>query len=226
MKKRYEVAQSQSKRHLRDRPYIIPFLGLIIGFFVVIGALIANNGQTIRPSDAHVVFLFDGGKRQVLDSRAKTVGELISKLPLKLIAEDVVEPSQNDQIPEDNFRINVYRARPVTVVVSGGSKVVTLTAQKSPRVVAQKAGLKVYAEDGVSFAQGSLKENIIGEKVVIKRSTPVILNLYGTRIHVRTLAKNIGDFLNEKQIKLAGGDSVQPGRLTPIRPNLQIFILR
>ena len=131
------------RRHISARPYIVPILGLLTGIALV-GAIILTkpNNLTLRPSDSHVVFLSDQGKRQTLDTNAKTVGELIKKLPLNLIAQDVVEPSADTQIVQDNFRINVYRARPVTVI-DGGVKKVAITAQSSPRVVAADAGMQI-----------------------------------------------------------------------------------
>ena len=214
------------KRQLRKRPYIIPLGAGILALIMILAFWLGHGHQNLRPSDAHVVFLSDGGHRQVLDTKAKTVGELISKLNLHLIPEDVVEPSRDTPIPEDNFRVNIYRARPVVVIDNNSSKVVTLTAQKSARVVAKQAGLSVYPEDGVNFGQGSLKENIIGEKVVIDRSVPVALNLYGTPLSVRTRAKTVSEFLKEKNIKLAQGDSVQPVASTAIYPDTQVAVIR
>ncbi len=188
-------------------------------------ALLGGNGQSLRPSDAHVVYLFDGKDRIVVDTKAKTVGDMIGRLSLHLIPEDVVEPSLNTPIPEDNFRVNIYRARPVTVV-DNGNKIVTLTAQKSPRMVAQAAGLVLQPEDFATFDQGNLAESVIGEKVVIARATPVALNLYGAQLTTYTQAKTVKELLAEKQIKLFGGETVQPAQNTPITPNLPIFILR
>jgi hypothetical protein len=127
--------------------------------WLLVGAtLFFNGGRPVQASDSHIVYLFDnGGKQQTLDTKAKTVGELVNKLPLHLIPQDVVEPSLDTPIVEDNFRVNVYRARPVTVTDDSGSKIVTVTAQKSARVVAQDAGLSVYPEDEATFAQGTLK---------------------------------------------------------------------
>jgi uncharacterized protein YabE (DUF348 family) len=92
--------------------------------------------------------------------------------------------------------------------------------------VAQAAGVTVYPEDNVSFSPGSIKENIIGEEVVINRATPVLLNLYGTPLTVRTHVKTVADLMAEKQIKLANGDTVLPSQTTPISANLQVFIVR
>lgn len=223
--KRYRAAHEGGKRHIKQRPYIVPIFGLILGFIIVGAAVLGGNGQSLRPSEAHVVFLFDGQDRTVVDTKAKTVGDMVNKLPLHLIPEDVVEPSLDTPIPEDNFRVNIYRARPVTVVDSG-NKVVTLTAQKSPRVVAQNAGLGLNPEDRASFDQGSVTENVIGEKVVIARATPVALNLYGAQLTAYTQAKTVKELLVEKNIKLANGETIQPGQDTPITPNLPVFVLR
>lgn len=215
----------RGKHQLRQRPYILPIFGLVLGLAVVTTVVLANGGDTFTPSNSHVVFLYDKGKKQTLDTRLSTVGELIDKLPLNLIAEDVVEPSRDTEILEDNFRINVYRARPVTVVDTQSRKV-TLTAQKSPRVVAQNAGLQVFAEDNVSFAPGDIDKNILGEQVIIERSTPVSLNLYGEPLTIRTQAKTVEDMLKEKKISLDTGDQVQPEPKTLLSPNIQVFVVR
>src|SRR3990167_3461126 len=222
--KHYQTAADTSRQQLERRPYIIPLLGLVLGFIIVLGMVAGRKGID-RPSDAHVVFLTDKGDRTVLDTKAKTVGELLDKLKLNLIPEDVIEPGRDEPIPEDNFRINIYRARPVTVIDSG-NKMVTLTAQKSARVVAQKAGLTLNPEDVANFTPGSLAENTIGEKVIISRATPVKLNLYGADLTVYTLAQTVGDLLEEKKIDLQDGESVQPAPETAITADMKIFVLR
>lgn len=223
--KRFAAARLFGGRHIRARPYILPILGLLAGVAIVGAILIGRPSAALRPSDSRVVYITDNGQRQTLDTKAKTVGDLVSKLPLHLIAQDVVEPSLDTPIVQDNFRINVYRARPVTVE-SGGTKIVTITAQKSPRVVAQAAGLTVYPEDYVSFAPGSVAENIIGEKVVVDPATPVQFNLYGTNLTVRTHSKTVADLLAEKNVKLAKGDTVQPALTTPVSANMRVFVIR
>ena len=213
------------KERLKQRPYIIPILGLILGLGIVAAIWASrSSGETFRPSDAHVVYLFDSNDRHVLDTRAQTVGELIGRLNLNLIEQDVVEPTLDTPIVEDNFRINIYRARPVTVV-DGQTRTVTLTAQRSPRVVAKKAGLEVHAEDIATFQLGNLGENIIGEKVVVTRATPITLNLYGTQVATHTLAKTVEDMLIEKRIKLDNDENVVPALNTQIVPNMQVFVL-
>jgi uncharacterized protein YabE (DUF348 family) len=225
--KSYGVVREHGGRHIKRRPYLLPVAGFLLGLGLVAATVFAHGGRPVQVSNSHIVFLFDnGGQRQTLDTKATTVGELVHKLPLHLIPEDVVEPSLDTPIVEDNFRVNVYRARPVTITVDNGSKVVTVTAQKSARVVAQDAGLTIYPEDDTTFAQGTLKENIIGEKVIVDRAKPVFFNLYGTPLTIRTHAKTVGELMAEKKVKLSGGDRVQPAASTPLTPNMQVFVTR
>jgi uncharacterized protein YabE (DUF348 family) len=225
--KSYEVVGEHGKRHIKKRPYLLPIAGFLLGLAIVGATILAHGGRPVQVSDSHIVYLFDnGGKQQTLDAKAKTVGQLVHKLPLHLIDQDVVEPSQDTQIVEDNFRVNIYRARPVTVTDDKGTKSVTVTAQKSARVVAQDAGLSIYPEDSTTFAQGTLRENIIGEKVVVERAIPVFFNLYGTPLTIRTHTKTVGDLLRDKKAKISKGDQVQPAQNTPLTPNIQIFVTR
>lgn len=222
----YSRVRHHSYRHLKQRPYIIPILGLVFGGLIVAAIFFTREaGPELRPSDSHVVFLYDSGKRQTLDTKAASVGELIKKLDLHLIPQDVIEPSLDTPIVEDNFRVNVYHARPVTVV-DNGVKTVTLTAQKSARMVAQQASLKINPEDLATFAQGDLKDNIIGEKVVVARATPVLMNLYGAQVSTYTQAKTVSGLLEEKHVKLDNGETVSPLTDTPIKSNIQVFVLR
>lgn len=221
---RFQNAHQSGRRHIKRRPYLIPIFGLVLGLAVVGLVFFSKGGHTFVQTDFHVVYVFDSGKRLTVDTKAPTVGDLVSRLNLHLIPEDVVEPALDTPIVEDNFRINIYHARPVTVV-DRGTKIVTLTAQKSARVVAQSAGLKVNPEDIATFSQGDLRDNVIGEQVVISRATPISLNLYGTQVPSYTQAHTVEQMLEEKHIKLDNGESVKPGLKTKITPGIQVFVL-
>ncbi|MBI4034584.1 DUF348 domain-containing protein, partial [Candidatus Saccharibacteria bacterium] len=226
VKQRLGKVYRGGRRHIYQRPYILPIFGLLLGVAIVFGVSLTRHGQTLKVSDYHIVYLFDKGQRQTLNTQAKTVGALLKRLPdLKLSQADVVEPAIRTKIVEDNYRVNIYRARPVTIV-DGGKKRITLTAQRSARVVAQKAGLKVEPEDKVVFAQGNLANNTIGEEVVVLRATTVQLNLYGKSIRIHTHAKTVGDLLIERGIILKKEDKIRPKVKTAIRKNLQIYVLR
>ena len=223
-----QFSQSLSEggaRQIKVRPYLIPLVGAILGVIIVVIILTLEGARPTIGSNSHIVNLSIGGKKQVVASRALNVEQLLNNLHAALYPQDVVEPGLETPILEDNFRVNIYRARPVTVV-DGANKSVALTAQKSPRVVAESAGVTLYPEDKVTFEPATLSEGVIGEKAVVARSVPVLLNLYGTSQNTRTNAQTVGELLIEKGVKLNSGDAVQPSADTAINPDMQVFVVR
>ncbi len=99
-------------RELHKHPFAIPVAAFLILFFVSLGLFINFNGTTLTANDAHVVIVSDNGKRQTLPTRAATVGDFLKRINVNLKEGDVVEPTIDTQIVDDNFRVNVYRARP------------------------------------------------------------------------------------------------------------------
>ncbi len=221
----YNLLKRPGRFGLAGRPYLLPVFGLVLGVLAVGVVIFSGGHENFRPSASHVVFIFDNGKQNTVSTKLDTVGSLVQKLPLNLIPQDVVEPSVKTEIVEDNFRINIYRARPVTVSTEG-KKTVVLTGQRSARVIAAQAGLEVHPEDLATFVPGQISDGVIGEQVVVVPSKPAHLNLYGTSIDVRTQADSVEGLLREKGIVLAKGDSVKPALSTILTPNTVVFVMR
>lgn len=225
--RQHKIAKKRVK-YLGGHPFIVPVISFLVFFFVGMVGLVAISGKTVGASDSHVVRLsVDGGAERTLPTRANSVKDLLSRLKINYAPEDVVEPKLDTPILEDNFKVNIYRARPVTVV-DGSHKVTVLSAHQQPRLAAEQAGVKLFPEDGIKLdaSQGITPDGIIGEKVVVDRATPASINLYGNVIPVRTRAKTVGDLLEQKNIKLLEGDTLQPARDTAITANTQIFVVR
>jgi uncharacterized protein YabE (DUF348 family) len=232
LKKRYAAANRRQVRTIKritKKPlFTVPIATFMVLLLVVmVGFLVSTHGKplTLQQNDSTVVVVNYDKKERAIPTRAKTVGELIKKLDIKLNTGDVVEPSQDTEIIGDNFRVNVYRAVPVTIV-DGDKKTFTYSAAATPRSIVKQTGINVYPEDKLDLlpTDNFLTESSIGERVVIDRATPVNMNLYGTPVTLRTHAKTIGDLLKEKNIKLGKDDSVQPAPTTAINPNAQIFV--
>jgi resuscitation-promoting factor RpfB len=231
MKKRYAMA---SRRHVRTvkrlsrKPlFSVPFATFMVLLVVVIaGMMFASGGKPIlKPNNSNVVLLNVDNHQETIPTHAKTVGSLIDRLKIKINPGDVIEPARDTEIAGDNFRINIYRAVPVTIV-DGNQKTFTYSAAATPRSIALEAGITVYPEDNLTAqpTDNFLTESSIGMRVVIDRATPVNLNLYGTPTVIRTHAKTVGDLITEKHIKLAKDDTLQPNSQTPLTANSQVFI--
>ncbi len=209
-------------------PFAIPVSTFLVLFFIFCASFVVLNGQTIGASDSKVVHLYVDGQKQVLPTRAQTVGDALSKAGVELHEADIVEPSADSQIIDQDFNINVYRAKPVTVIDENGEKIITKILESTPAEMAKKAGIKVYPEDRVNIAapDEALKDGVIGAKVVIDRATPANINLYGNNVPARTHVKTVGELLKEKGIKTLEGDTVQPSPGTILKNGEQIFITR
>src|SRR6266540_665853 len=180
-RKRVRTIKRVSKKPL----FTIPFAAFMLLILVaLVGILLQTKGNpTFQPSDSRVVVLNYDKHEQTVPTKAKTVGELVQRLNIKLNEGDVVEPSKDTEIAGDNFRINIYRAVPVTIV-DGDQKTFTYSAAATPRSIAKQIGVTVYPEDRLELlpTENFLTESSIGERVVIDRAIPVSVNLYGTPV--------------------------------------------
>lgn len=215
------------KHNWPKHPLVIPVVLLLILFFASIVFFIGSRGKQVLASDSHLVILSHDKKQEALPTRAKNVGEFLDRIGVTLNEGDIVEPSKDTEIIDDKFRVNIYRARPVTVV-DGSKKTFAFSAATTPRSVASQAGVQVYPEDKIQSKMETnfLKDGSIGEKVVIDRAVPVNLNLYGTPVTLRTHVSTVGDLLKEKKIELAKDETVQPSLDTVITPQLQVYVVR
>lgn len=214
-------------RELYRHPYAVPLVTLIVLSVLGLFAIVFLGGTTIGAGDSHVVQLSIEGEKESVPTRAATVAEFLDRAHVTIHAGDVVEPSRDSRILADNFRVNVYRARPVTVF-DGSTRLRTLSAAQAPRTVAEQAGAKLYPEDNLKqeVSSNMLKDQVIGEKVVIDRATPVVLNLYGKPTTVRTHVTTVGELLQEKGVVLTRSDTVTPAAHTKLRNNMAIFVTR
>ena len=210
-KAKVSVLHGPSDHFFVRHPFVVPVVTFIMIFFVGLATYVSFGGQTVGAADKRIVEVFYDGKRQTLPTRSKTVGDLLQKISVTVGPKDVVEPSIDAPIVEDNFKINVYRARAVEVI-DGSNKTIVQTATKSPKIVAKEAGLQLVKEDTATFVQPDQmpKGPLVAEKLVVQRSIPIKVSLYGTVGSYRTLAKTIDEFLKEKGITLKDGETTQP----------------
>lgn len=211
---------------LKNHPFVVPVITFIGLFFLSMIIFVGFGSKTLKPNDARVVIVSYDKKQQVVPTRANTVAELLERLEITVNEGDVVEPTIDTPIVEDNFRVNVYRARPVTIV-DEGKPTLAFNAASTPRSIATQAGVIVYAEDKVEKAPvDNILKDGIAEQVIIDRAVLVNLNLYGTMAATRTHATTVGELLKEKNITLSEGDTVKPAESTALTPNLPVFVTR
>lgn len=211
--------------HLHPIRMFAVLLVAIIALSAII--FVPLSGKASKITDAKIVILFADRKTSTLPTREETVGQFLEKSLVKINEGDVVEPSIDTKIEEDNFRINVYRAAPV-VVYDGNQKMFGLSAALTPRSLAEQTGAMLYPEDLVTSEPSDdfLRDGSVGNKVVIDRATPASLNLYGASLAIRTHADTVKDLLAEKKVQLAPDDTVTPTLDTILTPSTLVFVTR
>lgn len=212
---------------IHKHPFALPVLIFFALFFGAVVAFIGSSGGTLD-DDTKIVKLHVDGRTRSLPTRADTISELLKRLNIELGDEDIVEPNINSPILSDNFSVNVYRARPITVVDEDGKRTQAKIAESTARDLAKKAGVKFEPEDRVEFADPdqALADGVVGDMITIDRAVPVQFSLYGKTVLLRTHAQTVGDLLNEKGVEPLPGDSVKPSQDTKIKEGMKVFVLR
>jgi uncharacterized protein YabE (DUF348 family) len=137
-KKRYTAHKQREhifRRATRHPAVAVPFVTVsILLFLSVVAILIFSGGKPqLKTSDTHVVIISHDKIEQTLPTREKTVGDILDKAGVKVHDGDVVEPTVETEVVSDNFRINVYRAVPVTIV-DRGKKLFVYSAGRPPSI--------------------------------------------------------------------------------------------
>lgn len=193
---------------------------------LIISRVAAAATTTSSASDGRLVSIYDRGVEKVILTKAATVGEAIHDAGLTLDPKDAVDPDVTQKISSGDFKVNIYRARPVTVV-DGNVRQKIMTPYQTPDQIAKDAGITLYDEDKTTM---SLSNNIVdqgaGLVMTIDRATPVTFVQYGKTITIRTMAKTVGDMLKEKGVVLATDDSLSVPDATLITAGMTVQLWR
>ena len=206
------------KHYLKRLTLLGGVLAFVCGSATFVDRVLAQGTDEVPAvaSDQHVLTIHDRGDEQVLITKASTLGEALKLAGIEISAgHDVVEPSLDSELVASNYSINIYRARPITVVDGVVKRNIT-TAEQTPERIAKAAGITIYNEDQTDFsAPSDILSNGSSQVMSIDRATVVQFTLYGKHAEVRTRATTVEEFLKEKSIEIGANDylSVDKGRV-------------
>jgi resuscitation-promoting factor RpfB len=194
-------------------------------FLVLVFALIPF--KPTRADNERVITVYYDGNEQTVVTDAATVGEVLNRAKIDVANNDLIEPGLKTQLSAPTYNVNIYRARPVTVI-DGRQRSTVITAQTSAPKIAEDAGISLYDEDiaEMSRIDDFLAEDGVGLKLTIARATPLTMVLYGKEQTVRTQAKTVADLLKEKQIELGAQDSTNVPQETVVSEGMHLEIYR
>ena len=182
------------------------------------GALAATSGSTVE-------VLADGERHEVRVANDATVADAIATAEVEIDALDLVEPTVDTRIVDEQ-RIKVTRAVTVDVVVDDDEPI-TVHAP-----VTTVSGAVDAAELGELRAQGAAATPswhlpvVDGDTITVRRPVEVTLEVDGEEQTVVTLASEVRQVLRLQEVEIGPDDLVRPSPGTPLRGDRTIVIQR
>ena len=201
-------------------------LTLVGGLFFVNQAL-ADTSKPVAKAGERLVNIYDRGVEKTIVTKARTVREALKLAKISIDErQDVVEPGLDSEMVAEKYNVNIFRARPITIV-DGNKRLKITTAEQTPALIAKAAGLEVFTEDKTTLDKG---DNIVvdGADTVMKVERASVVNfvLYGKESVFRTHAKTVGELLKDKNITLQKDDTLSVDRSARIVPGMKIELWR
>lgn len=183
--------------------------------------------RALNAGNDRVITIYYDDIEQTVVTDAATIEEVLQRAKIKLDPLDAVEPARDTKLEAPAYNINIYRARPVTVV-DGTQSYTVVTPHSSALKITEAAKLHLYDEDTTNLTRINdfINENGVGLKLTIDRAIPFTLVLYGKQQDVRTQKATIGEFMQEKGIVLGEQDGASLAANTPISAGLKLDIWR
>ena len=213
------------------RKNTVPFGALVAAVFFLIVAIffsISSNALALNKdsvADGRLVTIYDRGTEKTILTQAVTIGDALKEAGISIDINDAVEPSADTTMVSTNYQVNIYRARPVTIV-DGNIRQRIMTPYQTAEQIAKAAEITLYPEDTTDI---SIVENLIdgaGLQLTIQRATTLNLTLYGKTTVIRTQARTVGDILKEKNITLGNNDCMSVGANDQISEGMSMRIWR
>ena len=202
-------------------------IGIVVAVLLVVFTFIALNHRAhAMTGSGRLVTIHDRGVEKVLLSEGETIGDALENAGITLDSHDVVEPAVTQKLIASEYQINIYRARPVTVV-DGPMRQRVVTAYQTAEQIAIDSGVTLFAEDETKITRSSdFINDGAGLQVAIDRATAFNFTLYGKSSEARTQSSTVGGMLKDKGVTLAENDRVSVPISTPIVPGLDVRVWR
>ena len=185
-----------------------------------------NSRADALDGSGRLVTIHDRGQETVLLSDAETIGEALESAGVVLDQHDAVEPAVSEKMVATEYSVNIYRARPVTVV-DGPTRQKIVTPYQTAEQIAKDSGIQLFAEDLTTLSRSpDLLADGAGLTLTIDRATEFQLTLYGKQTAARTQGATVGEMLEQKGITLGQNDRVLPGVDTDLSPELAVQVWR
>ncbi len=203
--------------------------GAAIGVFAALLIFAYFNGTpSVRAQreGERLITLHDRGVSTAFMTSASTIEEALKAANVELDGHDAVEPARGEKLVAAEYQVNIYRARPVTVI-DGALRKKVLTPYQSAERIVNDVNIELYPEDMTRVTRSDdILQSGSSLQLEITRATPFNFTLYGNQSVARTQAGTVGEMLTEQGVKLAENDRVAPAESTPLAEGMDVRVWR
>jgi uncharacterized protein YabE (DUF348 family) len=194
--------------------------------FLLVAIVFLTGVVRAEAANQHLITIHEGDSVRSIISNKDTLREAFADAGIAIDPADKIEPSVDKKLVSNDYQVNIYRARPITIV-DGVHQIRVMTAYQTPSQIARQASVELRSEDKTQLA---FPEDVVADgaslRLTIDRALPVQLDLYGKSEVVYTQATTVKDFLREKSITLTKDDRVSVDQATNIVANMQLRVWR
>ena len=217
----------QAKHYSKKITFVSGAILMLVGGLFFVNQALADATKPAAKAGEKLVTIYDRGAEKTIVTKARTIHEALKLAKFSIDErQDVVEPSLDSEMVAEKYNINIFRARPITIV-DGNKRLKVTTAEQTPALIAKAAGIEVFEEDKTTLSNSD-NMAVDGANMVMKidRASMVNFVLYGKESVIRTHAKTVGELLKEKNIDPKKDDTLSVDRSAKIVPGMKIELWR
>lgn len=174
MRKIWYNVNAMMKLQYKLKNFCCAMIIVVLGVFLALNAFMKNGAVFANEAEGdvngqHFVTIYDNGSTLTLKTAATSVQEMLEKVGLTVDSADIVEPGLDAKITGDNYKVNIYRARPV-LITDGSNQKYLMSATFDPRRMAKEAGFTIYDGDDIEmvFNQNFLEAGAVSTYKIIR----------------------------------------------------------
>ena len=217
----------QAKHYSKKITFVSGAILMLVGGIFFVNQALADATKPATKAGEKLVTIYDRGAEKTIVTKARTIREALKLAKFSIDErQDVVEPSLDSEMVAEKYNINIFRARPITIV-DGNKRLKVTTAEQTPALIAKAAGIEVFEEDKTTLSNSD-NMAVDGANMVMKinRASMVNFVLYGKEFVIRTHAKTVGELLKEKNIDPKKDDTLSVDRSAKIISGMKIELWR
>ena len=217
----------QAKHYSKKITFVSGAILMLVGGLFFVNQALADATKPAAKAGEKLVTIYDRGAEKTIVTKARTIREALKLAKFSIDErQDVVEPSLDSEMVAEKYNINIFRARPITIV-DGNKRLKITTAEQTPALIAKTAGIEVFEEDKTTLSNSD-NMAVDGANMVMKidRASMVNFVLYGKESVIRTHAKTVGELLKEKNINPKKDDTLSVDRSAKIISGMKIELWR